>query len=298
MPLVYFDNAATTQRPRQVIQAIVDAYEEHYANVHRGIHTLSEEIDELYEGRGRRCGPSSTPPASRPRATAPPRPSRSSSPPARRIRSTWWRGAGATPTCARATKSSLTEMEHHSNLVPWYQLAERTGAVVRHIPLTDDGRLQLDALDRLLTRRTKLVAVAAVSNVLGTINPVAEIIRRAHDVGAVVLVDGAQSVPHQKTDVQALDCDFLAFSGHKMLGPLGRRRALRQAGTAGGDAAVPGRRRDDQGGDAGRVSARCSCPAKFEAGTPPIVPAVALGAAIDYLNAVGPGGHRRSTSGG
>ena len=115
----------------------------------------------------------------------------------------------------------VTEMEHHSNLVPWHQLAARTGAVIRWIPLTDDGLLAIDQLDRLLGPRTRLVAVTAVSNVLGTINPVREIIRRAHDVGAVVLVDGAQSVPHQKTDVTALDCDFLAFSGHKMLGPSG-----------------------------------------------------------------------------
>ena len=172
-------------------------------------------------GRGRRSGPSSTPPASRARTTAPPRPSRSSSLPARPTRSISSPRSWGDANVRAGDEILLTEMEHHSNLVPWYQLAARTGAVVRHIPLTDDGRLQLDALDRLLTKRTKLVAVAAVSNVLGTINPVAEIIRRAHDVGAVVLVDAAQSVPHQKTDVQALDCDFLAFSGHKMLGPSG-----------------------------------------------------------------------------
>ena len=115
----------------------------------------------------------------------------------------------------------LTEMEHHSNLVPWQQLAERTGAVLRHIPVSDDGLLELDSLDTLLTERTKLVAFVSISNVLGTINPVAEIIRRAHAAGALALVDGAQSVPHQRTDVQALDCDFLVFSGHKMLGPSG-----------------------------------------------------------------------------
>ncbi len=112
-------------------------------------------------------------------------------------------------------------MEHHSNLVPWQQLAARTGAVLRHIPLTDDGRLQMDALDRLLGKKTKLVAFTAVSNVLGTITPAKEIIRRAHEVGAAALLDGAQSVPHRTTDVADLDCDFLAFSGHKMLAPSG-----------------------------------------------------------------------------
>ena len=180
----------------------------------------------------------------------------------------------------------LSEMEHHSNLVPWQQLAERTGAVLRHIPLTDDGLLRIDTLDQLLTKRTKLVAVTALSNVLGTINPVSEIIRRAHEVGAVALVDGAQSVPHQKTDVTELDCDFLAFSGHKMLGSSGigvlyGKRELLEAMPAflGGGGMIRHVELDRfTPGD---------LPHKFEAGTPAIVPAIALGAAIDYLNAVG-----------
>jgi cysteine desulfurase/selenocysteine lyase len=177
-------------------------------------------------------------------------------------------------------------MEHHSNLVPWHQLARRTGAVLRYIPITDDGRLQLDAFDRLLTERTKLLTVTAVSNVLGTINPIAELIRRAHQVGAVVLVDGAQSVPHQKTDVVALDLDFLAFSGHKMLGPsgvgvlYGRRELLETMPPfLGGGSMI--RRVQLEGFEPGDL------PWKFEAGTPPIVPAIGLGAAIDYLNAIG-----------
>ena len=153
--------------------------------------------------------------------------------------------------------------------------------------MTDDGRLQLDALDGCLTKRTKLVAVAAVSNVLGTINPMAEIIRRAHDAGAVVLVDGAQSVPHHEDRRAGPRLRLSGLQRAQDARPLGRRRALRQAGTARGDAAVPGRRRNDQGGDARRLSSRCYLPGKFEAGTPPIVPAIALGAAIDYLNAVG-----------
>jgi cysteine desulfurase/selenocysteine lyase len=186
----------------------------------------------------------------------------------------------------------LTEMEHHSNIVPWQQLAVRSGAVVRYIPLTDDGRLELESLDRLLSERTKLVGVTAISNVLGTINPVEEIIRRAHRVGAVVLVDGAQSVPHQPTDVVAMDADFLAFSGHKMLGPTGvgvlyGRRELLEAMPPflGGGSMI--RRVRLEGFEPADL------PAKFEAGTPPIVPAIGLGAAIDYLSVIGmPAIHR------
>jgi cysteine desulfurase/selenocysteine lyase len=180
----------------------------------------------------------------------------------------------------------VTEMEHHSNLVPWHQLAERSGAVIRHIPLTDDGRLQLDTLDSLLTERTKLVAVTHISNVLGTINPVEEIIRRAHDAGALVLVDGAQSVPHEPVDVVAMDADFLAFSGHKMLGPsgvgclYGKLELLEQMPPFLGGGSMIRRVKVDsfEPGD---------LPQRFEAGTPPIVPAIGLGSAIDYLNAVG-----------
>ena len=180
----------------------------------------------------------------------------------------------------------LTEMEHHANLVPWQQLAERRGAVLRHIPLTEDGLLQLDALDTLLTARTRLVAFASISNVLGTINPVGELIRRAHQAGALALVDGAQSVPHQKTDVQALDVDFLVFSGHKMLGPsgvgvlYGKRELLEAMPPFMGGGSMIRRVLLDrfEPGD---------LPAKFEAGTPPIVSAIGLGAAIDYLNRIG-----------
>ena len=286
VPLVYFDNAATSQRPRQVIQAIVDAYQEHYANVHRGIHTLSEEIDALFEGAREKVrafinAPSEPPEGDSPATTEQVIFTSGTTHSINLVARSW-----GDANLHEGDEILLTEMEHHSNLVPWYQLAERTGAVVRHIPLTDDGLLQLDTLDRLLTKRTKLVSVTAVSNVLGTINPIAEIIRRAHDVGAVVLIDGAQSVPHLKTDVQALDCDFLAFSGHKMLGPSGvgvlyGKRELLEAMPPflGG------------GGMIKEVTLEgfrpVFLPAKFEAGTPPIVPAVALGAAIDYLGAVG-----------
>ena len=180
----------------------------------------------------------------------------------------------------------LTEMEHHSNIVPWQQLAQRTGCRLRFLPITDDGRLVLDALDQLLTERTRLVSVTAVSNVLGTINPLSEIIRRAHAAGALVLVDAAQGVPHEPFDVQALEADFLAFSGHKMLGPSGvgvlwGRESLLEAMPPflGGGSMIH------------RVTLDgfepADLPAKFEAGTPPIVPALGLAAAIEYLGAIG-----------
>jgi cysteine desulfurase/selenocysteine lyase len=211
VPLAYLDNGASTQHPRAVIQAMVDSYEQSYANVHRGIHWLSERSTDLFE--------------------------------LARVRVQRFLGAAAAEEIifTRGTTESinlvarswgdanlragdevlLTEMEHHANIVPWQQAAERTGATLRWLPISDDGLLRLDLLDEYLTPRTKLVAVTAVSNVLGTINPIVEIIARARAVGALVLVDAAQSVPHLPTDVAALGADFLAFSGHKMLGPTG-----------------------------------------------------------------------------
>ena len=275
-PLVYLDNAATTQRPRQVIQSLVDTYEQHYANVHRGIHWLSDQSTDLYEESRE---------AVRQFIGA-------------KLRSEIIFNTGATMGINQVARSwgdanvrqgdeiLLTVMEHHSNLVPWYQLAERTGCVIRHIPISDDGQLLVDQLGTLLTDRTKLVAVTSVSNVLGTVNPLELIIRQAHDAGALVLVDGAQSVPHSVTDVQALGADFLVFSGHKMLGPsgvgilYGRQHLLEAMPPFLGGGGMIRRVRLD-----GFESA--DLPAKFEAGTPPIVPAIGLGAAIDYLQAIG-----------
>lgn len=274
--LVYLDNAATTQRPQAVIQAVVDAYEKHYANVHRGIHWLSEQSTNLYEEA--------------------------------RVRVQQFLGAsspheiifttGATASINLVARSwgdvnvkagdeiLLTEMEHHSNIVPWQQLAERTGATIKWIPITETMQLDLASLERLLSSRTKLVAITAVSNVLGTINPVAEIVKRAHAYGAIVLVDAAQSAPHEATDVQQWNADFVAFSGHKMMGPSGvgilyGRESLLEAMPPfmGGGSMI--RRVTLEGFEPADL------PDKFEAGTPPIVPALGLRAAIDYLEQVG-----------
>ncbi|HUY91460.1 MAG TPA: cysteine desulfurase [Pirellulales bacterium] len=276
VPLAYLDNAATTQRPRHVIQTLVDVYEKQYANVHRGIHWLSDQSTDLYEEAREKA---------RAFINA-------------RYREEVLFTYGTTEGINLVARSwgdanvkagdeiLLTVMEHHSNLVPWQQLAQRTGVVLKHIPITDDGLLELDQLPSLLGPRTKLVAVAGVSNVLGTINPVEEIIRQAHAAGAVVLVDAAQSAPHLTTDVQRLDADFLAFSGHKLMGPsgvgilYGRRELLEAMPPFLGGGSMIRRVRLDGFEPA-------DLPAKFEAGTPPIVPAIGLGAALDYIGRIG-----------
>lgn len=278
-PLVYLDNAASTQRPRQVIDAIRRTYEQDYANVYRGIHVLSERASLQYEEARRTVQRFLN--AAEPEEVI------------------FTQGATmAINTVARSWGDAnvgpgdeilLTEMEHHSNLVPWQQLAERTGVRLRHIPITDDGLLDLETIDGpngLLSERTKLVAVMSVSNVLGTINPIKEITDRAHEVGAVVLIDAAQSVPHMPTDVQALGADFLAFSGHKMLGPSGvgvlyGRQELLETMPAflGGGSMIREVFLD-------RFTS-ADPPTKFEAGTPPIAQAIGLAAAVDYLETVG-----------
>ncbi len=276
VPLIYLDSGATTQRPRQVIQTIVDTYEKSYANVHRGIHWLSDQSTDLYEEARKKVlgfiGAASLSEVVFTQGTTE----------SINLVARSWGDANV----KAGDEILLTVMEHHSNLVPWQQLCQRTGAVIRHIPISDDGLLILEELDELLSERTKIVAITAVSNVLGTINPLPEIIARAHQAGAVVLVDAAQSVPHAATDVQSLGADFIAFSGHKMLGPSGvgvlwGREALLEAMPPflGGGSMIR------------RVKPAsfepADLPAKFEAGTPPIVPAIGLGAAIDYLQAVG-----------
>lgn len=274
--LVYLDNAATTQRPREVIQAIVDTYERHYANVHRGIHWLSDQATDLYESARDKVRTLIN---------------------AKHLHEIVFT-SGTTMSINLVARSwgdsfirtgdeiILSVMEHHANLVPWQQLAERTGCILRHIPITDDGQLQLDELPKLLNERTKLVAITAASNVLGTINPLPTIIEQAHQAGAIVLVDAAQSAAHLPLDVQQLDADFVAFSGHKMMGPsgigvlYGRESLLESMPPFLGGGSMIRRVHLDRFESA-------DLPSKFEAGTPPIVEAIGLGAAIDYLQRIG-----------
>jgi cysteine desulfurase/selenocysteine lyase len=275
-PLAYLDNAATTQRPRHVIEAMSTAYESQYSNVHRGAHYLSQLSSELYEDareavQGFVNAERAHEVVFTPGTTA-----------SLNLIARSWGDANL----GADDEILLTEMEHHSNIVPWQQLAERTGCTIRFLPITDDGLLAVERLDEFLTERTKLVSVVAVSNVLGTINPVELVIRRAREVGATAVVDAAQSVPHMVTDVQALGADFVAFSGHKMLGPTGigvlwGRESLLEAMPPflGGGSMID------------RVTfdgfTLAGLPQKFEAGTPPIVEAIGLAAAIEYLQQVG-----------
>lgn len=271
-PLVYFDNGASTQRPRQVIDRIVACYEQTYANVHRGIHYLSEQSSADYESARNRVlqliGA-----ANRYEIVF----TSGTTHAANLVAHAW-----GDQHLSAGDEILLTMMEHHSNIVPWQQLAQRTGAQVRFVKLTPDGQLDQDDLVNKLSERTKLFAVAAVSNVLGTINPVAELTAAAHDVGATIFVDAAQHVPHDVTDVQDWDADFVCFSGHKMLGPsgigilYGRYQLLESMPPFMGGGSMIERVTVD-GFTPGEL------PARFEAGTPPIAQAIGLGAAIDYL---------------
>lgn len=277
VPLAYFDNAATTQRPRQVIESMVACWENYYGNVHRGIHTLAEESTARYEDARRKVarllGASSAEQIVFTHGATE----------SINLVARCWGEAELRP----GDEIVVTEMEHHANLVPWHQLAERTGAVVRAASIDEAGRLDWQSFERLLGSRTRLVAVTAVSNVLGTVNPVPDIVRLAHQAGALVLIDAAQAVPHQAIDVKQWDADFVAFSGHKMLGPDGvgvlyAKRDLLEAMPPwlGGGHMIREVRLD--GYDPSREA-----PDRFEAGTPPIVAAIGLGAAIDYSNEVG-----------
>ena len=275
-PLRYLDNAATTQKPRAVLDALLRYYEWSNSNVHRGVHTLAQEATEAYEGVRSKL--------------------------ARFLGGVDPRGivftrnateainlvarACVEPRISEGDEILLTEMEHHSNLVPWIQLAKRTGAVLRHVPVADDGRLEIDRLDDLLSRRTRLVAFTHASNVLGTINPVRRIADRAREMGAVVLLDAAQSVPHMPVDAGSLGVDFLAASAHKMLGPTGvgflwgRPELLEEAEPMlGGGEMIREVRLDS--------ATWADLPQKFEAGTPNVGGVVAFGAALDTLEAAG-----------
>lgn len=274
-PLVYLDNAATSQKPRQVIEALVRYYEQSNANVHRGLHTLAEEATEAYESARVKVA----------------------------------RFIGAEPTSLVFTRNTtesinlvayawglanlkdgdrivLSEMEHHSNIVPWQLVARLTGAQLRYVPFTPEGELDMEALESALEQAPKLVAITHVSNVLGTINPVEEITQKAHAVGAKVLIDGAQAVPHKPVNVAQIGCDFYAFSGHKMLAPTGigalyaRPELLEEMPPFMGGGSMIRKVTHD-------YTTWADIPTKFEAGTPNIADAVAFGVAVDYLQQLG-----------
>lgn len=271
-PLVYLDSAASAQKPRAVIQAMTGLMEGSYANVHRGLHTLANETTDLYETARKTVARFINAPST--------------------DNIVFTKGATEAINLVASSfglslkegdEIVLSEMEHHANLVPWHFLRERRGAVLKFIPVLDDGSLDMEAYRRLLGPRTRMVAVTHMSNVTGTITPVAEIVSAAHAVGAKVLFDGAQGIVHANVDVQALDCDFYAFSGHKLYGPTaigvlyGKTEAL---------ADLP----PYQGGGEmiGSVSldaiTYADPPHRFEAGTPPIIEAIGLGAAMEWLS--------------
>ncbi len=274
--LVYLDAAASAPKPRVVIDSMRDAYAHHYANVHRGIYELSEDATQRFEAARRKVAAFLNAPSEREIVFV-----RNATEAINLVAYSW----GRTNLSAGDTMVSTT-LEHHANIVPWQQLTREVGADLRYVAITDDGRLDLDDLDRLLETRPKLVTVAAVSNALGTINPVHDVTERAHAAGALVLVDAAQAAPHMPIDVQAIGCDFLVISGHKMLGPSGigalwARRELLEAMPpflTGGNMII---RVTLDGAEWNEV------PQKFEAGTPAIVEAIGLGTAIDYLTDIG-----------
>jgi cysteine desulfurase/selenocysteine lyase len=275
-PLVYLDNAASSQRPQRVIDRISRYYQEEHANVHRGVHELSTHATAAYEdARTTIAEHIGAPDRSEVVFT------RGTTESINLVAGSW-----GLDHLEAGDEVVLTKMEHHSNIVPWQLVAERRGAVLRFMDVTPEGRLDLDDLDRLLGPRTRLVGVTHVSNSLGTINPIAEIARRAHEVGALVLVDGAQAVPHFRVDVAALGCDFYAFSAHKMCGPTGTgalwaRRALLEdmPPYQGGGEMISEVRLDG--------SSWAEVPHKFEAGTPNIAGVIGFGEAVRFLNDVG-----------
>lgn len=274
-PLVYFDNAATSQTPRQVIDVIVDYYSNYNANIHRGVHTLSQEATDLYEGARQKIQQHFNAKFSHEII----------------FTSGTTHGInlvanGFSSFLKKGDDIIVSALEHHSNIVPWQMLCERTGATLKVIPMNEDGELVMSEFDALLSKTTKLVFVNHISNALGTINPIEYIIEKSHDVGAAVLIDGAQSAPHLIPDVQALDVDFYVTSAHKICGPTGM-------GMLYGKEEWLKKLPPYQGG--GEMIAEVTfakttyadLPHKFEAGTPNICGGIAFGAAIDYMNSIG-----------
>ncbi len=274
-PLVYLDSGNTSQKPRQVLDAVAEHYARHNANVARSVHQLGTESTEAYEGARAKV-------AAFVGAAAPEEIvfTKNSSEAINLVAYTF--GARLGP----GDEIVVSEMEHHSNIVPWQLLCERSGATLRWFPITDDGRLDLSDLDELVNDRTRLVSVAHMSNTLGTVNPVATLVARARQVGALVMLDGSQAVPHLPVDVTALDVDFVAFTGHKMLGPTGIGALWARVEILADLPPFLG------GGSMVETVTMAKTtylppPARFEAGTPPIAQAVGLGAAVDYLSALG-----------
>ena len=275
-PLVYLDNAATSQKPRQVIEALVRYYESYNANIHRAVHCLGEEATAAYEEARAKVA----------RFINAPSPecivfTRNTTEAINLVAYTWGR-ANVGPDSGVL----LTLLEHHSNIIPWQRVTAEKGASLRYIGITEQQTLELDGLENLMDSRTRLLSVTQVSNALGTINPVQTLVAEAHRNGTMVLVDGAQSVPHMPVDVQAMDCDFFAFSSHKMLGPTGvgvlyaRPELLQEMDPflGGGEMIKRVTQEDAIWNDV---------PWKFEAGTPNIADVIGFGVAIDYLNGLG-----------
>jgi cysteine desulfurase/selenocysteine lyase len=274
-PLVYLDNAATTQKPRSVIDAISDYYSRCNANVHRGVHRLAQEATEAYEQSRDRVARWINASDAREVVFV-----RGTTEGINLVAESYGRS-----TLQHGDEILLTQMEHHSNIVPWQLLARATGATLRVIPIDDHGQLELDRVSEMITGRTRIVAMVHISNSLGTINDVRQIADLAHKAGAVLVVDGAQGLPHQRVDMQALGCDFYAFSGHKMYGPMG-------IGALWGRAELLDDMPPYQGGGEMIKSVTFDetiyndLPHKFEAGTPNVAGAVGLAAAVDYLEQV------------
>jgi len=274
--LVYLDSSATTQKPQQVINSISDFYSTSYANVHRGIYDLSIKATEAYHSARKKV--------------------------ANFINASDWRSivftSGTTESINLVAYSwarnnlhkgdeiLITEMEHHSNIVPWQLVAEETGVTLKYIPINSDGTLDLNNIDQLITNKTKIVSVIHQSNVFGTINPIKDIIVKAKSVNAITFIDAAQSIPHSHIDVQDLNCDFLAFSGHKMLGPTGIGVLYGKPELL--DSMIPFMGGGDMINSVTMAESTWNdVPYKFEAGTPKIAQAIGLGAAIDYINEIG-----------
>jgi cysteine desulfurase / selenocysteine lyase len=275
-PLVYLDSSATSQKPIQVIETVERYYKEINSNVHRGVHTLGTRATDAYEGAREKVrkfiNAKSTQEVIFTRGTT--------------TSLNTVAASYAAENLNAGDEIVITYMEHHSNIIPWQQVAKRTGAVLKYIPLQEDGTISLEAVKATVTPNTRIVSVMQVSNVLGVINPVKEIAKIAHENGAIMVVDGAQSAPHMKIDVQDLDCDFLAFSGHKMCAPTGigvlygKKHLLEKMEPI------------EFGGEMIdfvhlQESTWKELPWKFEAGTPIIAGAIGLGAAIDFLNEIG-----------